>query len=375
MYSKHGTYRPNLPGLVASNSDEDILSTTKRAFATYQANNDALIESIEILANLKGIGPATASLLLSCYDPTKVPFFSDHLFRYVLFKRMKDHGWDRKIKYNTDEYRELPGKVQALQNRLEGEGKQPVSIFDLEKAAYVLRKRKRSDIQYEPINDNHEDQEEAANSTESEKKRKDASAEDDRTNDQIEEKPDAKRRKTNTTNTSEADTYKPSLIPRSEKEDNYPSEASEDDKESIRRDEECLRKGPHGSPTYDTLGYQLDFDYIRKTSHRPRRSKGHSDKMMAHCRKRDEERERKAQIMGAEGSSSNVLNENVWNDIVARDLGVPFHTVGMEEFEEWARRGGKAEVREYKELDGREQKRLMRLQTGCALRVGSRHRA
>lgn len=91
--------------------------------------------SVEILTKLKGIGPATAALLLSTYDPEKLPFFSDELFRWVFWDDKVGGRWDRKIKYSLKEYRELVARVDELRKRL-GRG-----ALDAEKVAYVLGKR------------------------------------------------------------------------------------------------------------------------------------------------------------------------------------------------------------------------------------------
>ena len=97
-------------------------------------------KSITVLNKLKGIGPATSSLLLSCYDPFKVPFFSDELYRYVHWEEAKSKGWDRKISYTIKEYRALFERVAELQERLKRDSGKEVSAIDIEKAAYVLGK-------------------------------------------------------------------------------------------------------------------------------------------------------------------------------------------------------------------------------------------
>ncbi|CAF9934524.1 hypothetical protein IMSHALPRED_009738 [Imshaugia aleurites] len=137
---KHGTYRPNLAKLVASNSVKDVRETTKNAFEIFEANKEDYGKSITALSKLKGIGPATASLLLSCYDPIKVPFFSDELYRYLHWDDAKLKGWDRKINYTTKEYRTLFEKVTELRERLKKDSGKEVSAIDIEKAAYVLGK-------------------------------------------------------------------------------------------------------------------------------------------------------------------------------------------------------------------------------------------
>ena len=138
--SKHGTYRPNLAKLVGSNSVKDVRDTTRNAFEVYEADKAAYDKSITILSKLKGIGPATSSLLLSCYDPVKIPFFSDELYRYLHWEGAKSNGWDRKINYTMKEYKSLFEKVTELRERLENDSGKQVSTIDIEKAAYVLGK-------------------------------------------------------------------------------------------------------------------------------------------------------------------------------------------------------------------------------------------
>ncbi|KAL9129558.1 MAG: hypothetical protein Q9217_002014 [Psora testacea] len=138
---KHGTYRPNLSKLVASNSAEAIQSTTKDAFAVYTTSSSDPTKALTTLTKLKGIGPATASLLLSCFDQENVPFFSDELFRYMHFENARNKGWDRKITYTMKEYKEFFARVQGLRDRLvKEEGSERISVLDMEKAAFTISK-------------------------------------------------------------------------------------------------------------------------------------------------------------------------------------------------------------------------------------------
>ena len=142
---KHGRYRPNLAKLVAGNNANEIRTITHKAFADYNADNSRFAESVTTLAKLRGIGPATASLLLSCYDPVKVPFFSDELFRYLQWSDAKSKGWDRKINYSMKEYKDLFQRVQRLRERLEKESGEVVKALDIEKFAYALAKGAQKD--------------------------------------------------------------------------------------------------------------------------------------------------------------------------------------------------------------------------------------
>jgi hypothetical protein len=131
--SKHGTFRPKLLALVQSNSANDIQDTTKAAFKLLP---DA-ISALKVLVALKGIGPATASLLLSVAAPDTMPFFSDELFRWCMWDEAgSPGGWQRKIKYNAKEYEILLEKVDALVKRL------GVRAVDAEQVAWVLGKER-----------------------------------------------------------------------------------------------------------------------------------------------------------------------------------------------------------------------------------------
>lgn len=118
-------------GLVQSNPADLVKSTTNEAFAAYSNNGDAMC-ALKILVKLRGIGPATASLLLSVYKPDEVPFFSDELFRWTHWDSPGKTGWGRSIKYNVTEYREILASVENLRKRL------GVTAIDAEKVAYVL---------------------------------------------------------------------------------------------------------------------------------------------------------------------------------------------------------------------------------------------
>lgn len=143
--SKHGTFRPKLLSLVQSNDGDTIQETTSSAFKLLPDTSKAF----QTLTNLKGIGPATASLLLSVAAPDTVPFFSDELFRWCAWDESgSPNGWQRKIKYNAKEYELVLAKVSALVKRLN------VRAVDAEKVAWVLGK--------EGVNADEEKEEEIA---------------------------------------------------------------------------------------------------------------------------------------------------------------------------------------------------------------------
>lgn len=114
--------------LVSSNDASSAASTVQEAFKGYKSSSD-IPACLATLCKLRGIGPATASLLLSVYDPTKILFFSDEAFWWLCCGGEKDT-----IKYNNKEYDLLRSKAAKLVKRL------GVEATDVEKVAYVVMK-------------------------------------------------------------------------------------------------------------------------------------------------------------------------------------------------------------------------------------------
>lgn len=140
----HGKFRPTLRALVQQNSEEDVESTTSDAFASYVASQKKATDAkfaLKTLTKLRGIGPATASLLLSVHDPETAPFFSDELYRWVMFEKGTAKGWDRSIKYDVKEYLDLYERVGSLKQRFREDHGTPLAAVEIEKVAYVLGKR------------------------------------------------------------------------------------------------------------------------------------------------------------------------------------------------------------------------------------------
>lgn len=112
--------------LVSSNEESFVKNTVTSALDIYSKEADAPA-AINVLTRLKGIGPATASLLLAVHDPQNVIFFADEAFYWLCNHGRRDH-----IKYNDKEYKELHEKSQKLAKRLS------VKAIDIERVAYVL---------------------------------------------------------------------------------------------------------------------------------------------------------------------------------------------------------------------------------------------
>ena len=250
---------------------------------------------------------------------------------------MKEKGWDRRIKYNMKEYESLLERLENLRGRLkkENDGKE-VSALDIENAAYVICKIARQS--QAPKRDAKEAERDHAVMPPSPKRRKKSSGAPSRTNTGTED-PFPKKEKT------------PDPI------------------------EEVFRKGFHGSPTYDKLGFELDKEYVLKQARRRPRPLG--KRAMEKIQRHQRDSERKREIFY--GTTDKEVGEGLewqWDDRVARDLGIGYHEVGMQEYEEWMKKGFKVEDggKEFKNPSKEENERLMALMTGCALRKGSKHR-
>jgi hypothetical protein len=133
---KHGTFRPKLLSLVSSNPEDEIKSLTQAVFADYSSKAPDRPRLVARLAKLKGIGPATASLILAVYDPDGAIFFGDEVFRWLNWSEPQKgaSGWGRKIAYSAPEYRTLDRLASALTARLE------VKAVEVERVGYVLGK-------------------------------------------------------------------------------------------------------------------------------------------------------------------------------------------------------------------------------------------
>ncbi|KAI0911108.1 hypothetical protein F4823DRAFT_327965 [Ustulina deusta] len=125
---RHGKFRPTLMKLVSSNDGEVVRKTIQEAMAQYWLDGN-IAKAMDAIAKLKGIGPATASLLLSIHDPERVIFFSDEAFWWLCCG-----GQKLPIKYNAKEYRQLNIAADKIAKRLQ------VGATEIERVAYVVMK-------------------------------------------------------------------------------------------------------------------------------------------------------------------------------------------------------------------------------------------
>lgn len=119
--------------LVSSNDPGFIEDTVQKAVKHYRAKSD-VSGALNILTQLKGIGPATASLLLAVHAPEDVIFFADEAFYWLCCR-----GSKAPIKYNVKEYEELNERARALTKRL------GVKAVDVERVAFALMRQSSED--------------------------------------------------------------------------------------------------------------------------------------------------------------------------------------------------------------------------------------
>ncbi|KAJ6036129.1 hypothetical protein N7540_000408 [Penicillium herquei] len=163
----HGHSRPMLMGLIRSNAESLVSSCISAALSALpnQDSKEFPQASLDALQPLRGVGPATASLILSimtgCSDTREqIPFYSDDAFLWLCLRaypKVEDNISEKdvasgstnlkpspvvlKVRYTLNEYRELWVASNTLHRRLnEGleAGREPVSQNDIEKVAYVL---------------------------------------------------------------------------------------------------------------------------------------------------------------------------------------------------------------------------------------------
>lgn len=87
-----------------------------------------------LTVNLRGVGPATASLLLSMYAPHQIPFFSRSFYRWAMWSHISG-GWKATIKYSKKEYIRFCDQAKDIASHLNG-----CSMLEIEKAAYTMER-------------------------------------------------------------------------------------------------------------------------------------------------------------------------------------------------------------------------------------------
>ncbi|TRX93446.1 hypothetical protein FHL15_005721 [Xylaria flabelliformis] len=139
----------------------------------------------------------------------------------------------------------------------------------------------------------------------------------------------------------------------------------------------CYKKGPGGSPTYDSAGFQLDYDKVAEWKKPQRYNKSRIMKGMDRSLARAELEEREifetffveGKGAGADVGLKHIILDYV-KDHISKDLGVPWHQIGPKQAREWQEKG--FEKKKFSEWwcepNEEENKRMSKMMTGASLR-------
>ncbi|KAF8905602.1 hypothetical protein CPB85DRAFT_912989 [Mucidula mucida] len=130
-----GQNRPALRALIKKNSAAQVQEVTERALRGSPADGewDSLKAAVDILCELKGVGPATASLILSLIYPRDIAFFSDEATVDVLALA----GGRKAIKYTHATYKALYDALGAMTSTInQNASEDPLGRGELERAIW-----------------------------------------------------------------------------------------------------------------------------------------------------------------------------------------------------------------------------------------------
>ncbi|KAI9168619.1 hypothetical protein H9P43_007992 [Blastocladiella emersonii ATCC 22665] len=131
-----GRHRPTLQTLILENDEPHVLAVTRRVLADLRAcpttplPHTVVVAAIDALAKaLRGVGPATAALILSFFS-TDIPLMSDELLHAAKHKMP--------YRYSLKEYRELLAYVDSVIDVADPEADTtPLSRRDVERAIWT----------------------------------------------------------------------------------------------------------------------------------------------------------------------------------------------------------------------------------------------
>ena len=132
----------------------------------------------------------------------------------------------------------------------------------------------------------------------------------------------------------------------------------------------CHRKGPHGSPTYDAAGFALDWHKVDNW----RKPKPYNKRAVVRGMERAVtramgEQEQMYKIFFTNGEAPKEA-ENYMKDQVSKDLGIPWHQIGVPELRLWEEKGfQKQNAEEWWHTPTEEElKRMLGMLSGASLR-------
>ncbi|KAE8453021.1 hypothetical protein EG329_012208 [Mollisiaceae sp. DMI_Dod_QoI] len=336
------TYNSSYGEAASSNSALQVREITRKAFSEFDTKKDGISAAIKTLQELIGVPLLMATLLLSMYDPNRVPYFSDELDRYVDWGAPKKEGRraTKNVSHTMKEYHYVYERVQQIRERVKKESGKEVRAVDIELVAHF--------IGLTAADTTLRDKDPNATAVAVAK----------------EERPRKKRK-------TKAEIY----------EEEHPRGS---EKDTFRHIHNCVDKGRGASPTYDEWGWEMDYEKCLQwekpmsvASLRPTMSK--MKKQDSYFEKRRKESKRMAELMNddiGDDSASDFshmnasIKEEAWKDRVRTDLGQKTYQVPIETFEKWYKNGFRAKKGEFdlENMSPERKKRYSDMRVGCALR-------
>ncbi|OTA98280.1 hypothetical protein M426DRAFT_259315 [Hypoxylon sp. CI-4A] len=137
----------------------------------------------------------------------------------------------------------------------------------------------------------------------------------------------------------------------------------------------CHRKGREGSPTYDEAGFQLDWkkvdDWMKPRAYNKRSMVNGMARALARQKR---EQAAMIEIFFVDGKIPEDLAAvdimDYLKDHVSKDLGVPWHQIGVDQLVEWEKKGFPKQraVGWWREPNKEERRRFMKMLSGGSLR-------
>ncbi|KAI8800195.1 hypothetical protein BJ742DRAFT_842504 [Cladochytrium replicatum] len=142
---KMGQFRPTLLKLVSSNLDAQVRTASAAAFRVLRSafKSDSRTKNVEEdlravkcalkeITELKGVGPATASAILSAYTPEYIPFMSDEAMLSIPALFSKQNPTRKDLAYTPKAFEKFVSEIWNLNRSLPN-----LSAKDIERALWA----------------------------------------------------------------------------------------------------------------------------------------------------------------------------------------------------------------------------------------------
>ncbi|KAF2969144.1 hypothetical protein GQX73_g4383 [Xylaria multiplex] len=106
----------------------------------------------------------------------------------------------------------------------------------------------------------------------------------------------------------------------------------------------CYRRGPHGQPTYDSAGFQLDFDkvaeWMKPQAYNKQRIVRGAMRAVDRAKREEQELFNSFFVPGDQPDSNHGCDvTNHVKDHISKDLGIPWHQINAQRAREWLDKG------------------------------------